>query len=63
MWVDETERSQVVRWVASKVERTTILSDGQPVDEMVVLSVYVEVAESVRMKGVCVGYLVGFING
>ena len=27
------------------------MSDGQPVDEMVVLSVYVEVAESVRMKG------------
>ena len=51
MWVDETERSQVVRWAASKVERTAILSDGQPVDEMVVLSVYVEVAESVRMKG------------
>ena len=51
MWVDETERSQVVRWVASKVERTAILSDGQPVDEMVVLSVYIEVAESVRMMG------------
>ena len=27
------------------------MSDGQPVDEMVVLLVYVEVAESVRMKG------------
>ena len=27
------------------------MSDGRPVDEMVVLSVYVEVAESVRMKG------------
>ena len=27
------------------------MSDGQPVDKMVVLSVYVEVAESVRMKG------------
>ena len=27
------------------------MSDGQPVDEKVVLPVYVEVAESVRMKG------------